>query len=134
MTETVIVDGYNVIHAIPHLKSCLNESLEMAREELINELLRYSDFTGNEIVVVFDSSRHRPSSEDRHSTSGFKVVFTSQRQTADAYIERAVYSKRKKDQRWRVISGDRKIQDIALGKDVFVTSPETFYLENHLSL
>ena len=134
MTETVIIDGYNVIHAIPHLKSCLNKSLELAREELINELLRYSDFTGNEVVVVFDSSRHRSSSEDLYSTSGFKIVFTSQRQTADAYIERTVYAERKKDQQLRVISGDRKIQDIALGKDVFVTSPETFYLENHLSL
>ena len=134
MIETVIIDGYNVIYAIPHLKNCLNESLEMAREELINELLRYSDFTGSEVIVVFDSSRHRSSSEDLYSTSGFKVVFTSQRQTADAYIERAVYSKRPKDRRWRVISADRKIQDIALGKDVFVTSPETFYLENHSSL
>ena len=132
--ETVLVDGYNVIHAIPHLKSCLDESLELAREELINELLRYSDFTGSEVVVVFDSSRHRSSSEDRYSTSSFKVVFTSQRQTADAYIERAVYAPRKKGQQMRVISADRKIQDIALGKDVFVTRPETFYLENHLSL
>jgi len=123
----VLVDAYNFIHQIPHLKILVGRSLELAREELIQEFLRFSDFEDKEVWLVFDSNRSRPSTEDLYSPAGFKVIYTETRQTADSFIERAVYQNQ--GRLMRVVSSDRKIQDIALGKDVFVTTPAVFYQE-----
>ena len=125
--ERILVDAYNFIHQIPHLKAMIRRSLEMAREELIQEFLQYSDHADKEVWLVFDSNRSRSSSEDLFSSVGFKVVFTEAGQTADSFIERAVYQN--KDGPMRVVSSDRKIQDIALGKGVFVTTPQVFHEE-----
>lgn len=126
--ELILVDGYNFLHQIPHFKRFLRQGIEAAREEVIQEFLRYSDFQDREIRIVFDSRHAQPSEEKYFSNSGFTVVFSGRKQTADTYIERFIYE-RAKPFSLRVISADRKIQHIAFGKDVWVSSPEVFYEE-----
>jgi len=130
MGELILIDGYNLLHQIPQFKKGLKNGLEMAREEMIQELLHYTDYSGKELWVVFDSNRGRPSTENLYSISGFKVIFTSQKQNADSFIERTVYDKSKtRELSIRVVSSDRQIQNLVLGKNVAVSTSEMFYLE-----
>jgi len=53
--ERLIVDGYNIIHAWTPLKALMHESLEAARDRLIDRLAVYGQVTGAEVTVVFDA-------------------------------------------------------------------------------
>ena len=49
------VDGYNVINKWPSLKEASRESLQTARDDLIEDLAEYSFLTGESLVIVFDA-------------------------------------------------------------------------------
>ena len=49
-----IIDGYNVINSWTDLKEISKESLEAAREKLIDYLAEYASMTDEEVVIVFD--------------------------------------------------------------------------------
>ena len=53
---TIIVDGYNVIHAVPALARRLDQSLEAAREALLEACRAYRARRGDiaRLYVVFD--------------------------------------------------------------------------------
>ena len=57
MVDTLIVDGYNIIHAIPELENELNESLMSARRALSEALSRYQagERSIKKIYVAYDS-------------------------------------------------------------------------------
>lgn len=54
--KSLILDGYNVIHAIPELEKRLHQSLEAARQALIDYCVAYCDARGDvaRICIVFD--------------------------------------------------------------------------------
>ena len=61
MVETLIVDGYNIIHAIPELEEALDKSLKDARQALANALRYYQsrEQSIQRIYVVYDSKGNR---------------------------------------------------------------------------
>ena len=92
--DILIVDGYNVIFDWADLKSLSKESLEHARLELRHRLLNYGTYKGYKIILVFDG-KHAPFAADEQRISAdFIEVFTGTHETADAYIEREVFSKK----------------------------------------
>lgn len=85
--KRVFIDGYNVINSWSELKEL---ELGAARDKLIEYMINYASFYGAKVCVVFDA--HRVSGNKRHKEmrTSVEVVYTKDKETADAYIERAV--------------------------------------------
>ena len=113
--DILIVDGYNVIFDWQDLKSLSKESLEHARLELRHRLLNYGSYKGYKIILVFDG-KHAPFTADEQRISGdFIEVFTGTHETADAYIEREVFSKKGQYKTIYVVTSDGEEQSQILG-------------------
>jgi len=52
--QFLIVDGHSVIFAWPELRALHKRRTASAREQLTKILTEYQDFTGIQVVLVFD--------------------------------------------------------------------------------
>ena len=84
---TVLVDGYNAIHAIPSLAKQLDRSLDAARHALIARCRAYRARRGDvgRLYVVFDG-RDEFGSGPREDLQGITVIFTRKGEEADERI------------------------------------------------
>lgn len=110
----LLIDGYNLIYAWDILREVAeSHSLEKARETLMDILSSFVAYTKTELVLVFDAYLVKDGQGSDFPHDGYRVVYTTENQTADAYIERFVatlgpeYSP-------RVVTGDRLLQISAL--------------------
>jgi predicted RNA-binding protein with PIN domain len=86
--QLLIVDGYNMIGYWPELQDLKKQDkLEEARELLLRELSDYAKFENIEIVVVFDAM-YVPGITKTYEKYLLQVIFTSEGQTADSFIEK----------------------------------------------
>jgi len=83
----LIIDGYNVIHALPPLARALDVSLEESRRALLAmcEAIRRRRRDVREIFAVFDGDE-RYGHPSEGARAGARVVFTSRREDADERI------------------------------------------------
>jgi predicted RNA-binding protein with PIN domain len=86
----IIVDGYNVIYKWKSLSRFVY-NIELARTRLVNILSNYQGYTGEEIVIVFDSSI-RESAQYEDIPQNIKVIYAPSNQGADIFIEQMVNS------------------------------------------
>lgn len=107
------VDGYNVINKWPKLREASRESLETAREDLIEDLAEYSFLTGENMVIVFDAYNLDRLKETVIEKYGMKIVFTKRFQTADTYIE-AELARIARRHNVKVVTDDGEVQNMAL--------------------
>lgn len=107
------VDGYNVINKWPKLREASRESLETAREDLIEDLAEYSFLTGENMVIVFDAYNLDRLKETTIEKYGMKIVFTKRFQTADTYIE-AELARIARRHNVKVVTDDGQVQNMAL--------------------
>lgn len=88
--ELLYVDGYNMIGAWPTLVTLKRQDeMQNARDLLLHELSNYAKYEGIEIRVVFDA-QFVPGISKQYDKYQLSVVFTSEDETADSYIEKAV--------------------------------------------
>ena len=87
----LIIDGYNMIGQSRELNKVARESLEEAREQLLDVIANYNAVVADEIVCVFDAYE-QSGIEREYMYHGVKTVFTKEKETADSYIERYVYN------------------------------------------
>ena len=87
----LIIDGYNMIGQSSALSAIAKESLEEAREQLLDAIANYNALIADEIVCVFDAYE-QSGIEREYIYHGVKTVFTKEKETADSYIERYVYN------------------------------------------
>jgi predicted RNA-binding protein with PIN domain len=90
---TLIVDGYNIIHAWPALKAALARGpLEESRRLLLQRLAEYGAVTPGRVIVVFDGPR-RPNlpASPAEMIDGVEVHFSGRSGSADHLIERLAY-------------------------------------------
>ncbi len=123
-----LVDGYNLIFSWDELKQLAAADLSMARDRLIRALVNYQSFTGCQLLVVFDAYRVPENEGERSDEGGIHVVYTRERETADAFIERFV-SGLGRDLRVRVVTSDALIQLSALRAGVLRLSSREFRAE-----
>ncbi len=109
----IIIDGYNLIYAWDTLKEIADYSLEKARETLMDILSNYVAFTKERLVLVFDAYLVKEGVGSEFENNGYKVVFTKENQTADAYIERMMHELGP-NYKIRVVTGDRLVQFAAV--------------------
>jgi predicted RNA-binding protein with PIN domain len=119
--QTLIVDGYNIIHAWPALHATLRErGLEDARRQLVSALAEYAAQTGVAVTVVFDAHARPGAIPPTEKFDGVTVLFGSKRATADHVIERAAYraSQRGEGAVVVVATDDRLERDVVGGMGV----------------
>lgn len=86
--EYLLIDGYNIIFAWDDLKALSKESLEAARNKLIDRIAAYKIFKKYEIIIVFDAYKVKGNRGETERIDGITVVYTKEAQTADSYIEK----------------------------------------------
>jgi Predicted RNA-binding protein containing a PIN domain len=122
------VDGYNIINSWPELKAIQRDSLEDARDKLIELLENYRAYKGIKAVVVFDAHLVKGSMEKHVHCGGLEIVYTKENETADSYIERLA------DEMGRlynilVATSDWLEQQVVLGRGAARISSRELYLE-----
>ena len=82
----LIIDGNNLLHAMPSLESTVGRDFAMARRKLVHELDELVNVLAHRITIVFDG-RHG-GHETGFEGSAVEVVFSPSHLTADSVIER----------------------------------------------
>ncbi len=124
----LIIDGYNVIFAWDDLKRLAQTDLDLARETLIHVLSDYAAFVETELVLVFDAYRVSGNAGSRQDHNQIHIVYTKERETGDAYIEKLV-SEIGKNYNVRVVTSDNLIQLSAVRFGVLRMSAREFEQE-----
>ncbi len=104
-----IIDGYNLIYAWDSLREVADFSLEKARETLMDLLSSYVAFTKTDLTLVFDAYLVKDGMGSDFVHDGYRVVYTKEDQTADAFIEKMMHELGP-NYRIRVVTGDRLLQ------------------------
>lgn len=117
MSDILIVDGYNVIHAWPELTNN-GASLEEARIRLIDALSDYRGSTGNQLILVFDAHSVKGNHERVQNIQGVLVIYSAEGQTADSVIEGLVSSYTEQG-RVYVVTSDWEQQRVIFGKGAY---------------
>ena len=86
----IIIDGYSLIHRDAKLKALLNQSLLLARQQLIQKVERVAALLGERTTIVFDGKQ--TGSSDEMNASSLEILFSSADKTADTVVERLVYA------------------------------------------
>ena len=131
MEKYLLVDGYNIIFAWEDLNALAQNSMDRARQALMNELCSYQSYTGQHVILVFDAYRVKGGQRRVERYHNIHVVYTQEAETADQYIEQASYTLGKRYQ-VRVASSDNLEQIIVLGHGCIRVSAKGFREEVEL--
>ena len=125
---TVILDGYNVIHAVPGLARQLDRSLQAAREALVALCQGYRVRRGDirKFYVVFDGRHTEGFDAHEQPRGGITVVFTQQPEEADQRILRLIEAAH---DRCVVVSDDNEVCNNARAFRASILSVQAFYLQ-----
>jgi predicted RNA-binding protein with PIN domain len=82
----LIVDRHSVIFAWPELRKLHQRRSSLGREALIKELRDYQDWTGVQVVVVFDGKS--PKTTATSDPGDVQIFYSRNGHAADAVIER----------------------------------------------
>ncbi len=124
----VIIDGYNLIFADDELKKTSDYSLEKARDDLMTLLSSYVSYTKTELVLVFDAYLVKEGQGSEFMHDGYKVVYTKEDQTADAYIEKMMYELGP-DYSIRMVTDDKLLQFSAVHSGISRMTAKEFLEE-----
>ncbi|MBO5271113.1 MAG: NYN domain-containing protein, partial [Clostridia bacterium] len=125
-----LIDGYNLIYSWDSLKSVAGYSLEHAREVLMDVLSDYVAYTKTELVLVFDAYRVKDGRGSDFTRDGYRVVYTSENETADAFIERFMYEIGP-NYHVRLVTSDRLLQFSAVHSGISRMTAKEF--ENEIT-
>ena len=112
--DWLLVDGYNIIFAWEDLNRLAKESLDDAREALLNALCNYRGVKDCHVTVVFDAYKVPGGTGNEERRGDLEVVYTKEGETADMYIERVSYELARK-YRVKVATSDGLEQIMILG-------------------
>lgn len=123
--EYLLVDGYNIIFAWDDLSAIAQDSLDAARNQLVNILCNYQGFRQCELILVFDAYKVADSQREVEKFHNITVVYTKEAETADMYIEKVTHELGRKH-RVRVATSDSMEQLIIMGHGAFRVSASDF--------
>ena len=125
VTEYVLVDGYNVIHAWDDLRPAVEGDIDGSRCALINILCNYRGYRRCEVILVFDAYLVKGHDREVEQIDGISIVYTKEAETADMYIEKTSHQLAR-DHRVRVVTSDRMEQLIIIGNGAIRVTSEEF--------
>jgi predicted RNA-binding protein with PIN domain len=112
----ILIDGYNLI-GIAH------DNLEKARNDLIDQLHKYSRIKKHDITVVFDGWKSGHRDQTRTRAAHVTVVYSRLGETADVVIRRMLTPDARP---WIVVSSDREVHDHAAKREFAAVTSEEF--------
>jgi len=123
----IFVDGYNVIHSWPELKTTKDYSFESARSKLVEMLNNYAAYNDYRVFIIFDAHLVKGSLEKQDKVGEhLTVVFTKEGETADAFIERSMDSVGRKAE-VSVVTSDSLEQQLIFQRGAVRISSIEFY-------
>lgn len=135
MRPLYVIDGYNVLFAWEEFAALAKVNLDSAREALLDVLQNYQGYKKIDMLVVFDGYKLAGNPGTRHDyeklsadAGSFRVVYTREAETADRYIEKAIYAQGRRRALW-VVTSDQPVQMAALGDGAARFSAREFYAE-----
>lgn len=118
----LILDAYNVIGALDRYREA--DSLDAARELLINDALKAAGWTGRPLIVVFDAHRGPgPGRSEMRAGGAVRVVYSAPGESADDVIERLLSAFRDSA---TVYTADFALQRTALARGATRATPSEF--------
>lgn len=126
--QYLIVDGYNMIFAWDVLKDLAKDSLDAARQRLMDILSNYCAYKGCELVLVFDAYKVKGGQGSQFDYHHIHVVYTKENETGDLFIEKLVETIGQ-SYAVRVATSDALIQLSALRKGVLRISAAELWHE-----
>ena len=124
----LIVDGYNMIFAWDILRDLARDSIDAARQKLMDVLSNFRAFRGGQLVLVFDAYRVKGGQGSRSDYHGIHVVYTREDETGDMFIEKLV-EEIGQSYAVRAATSDGLIQLAALRKGVLRISAAELWRE-----
>lgn len=116
-----MVDGHSIIFAWPELRALHDRRTALARDALVRQLRDYQDWSGVNVVVVFDG--RGPSVSHQADPGEIQIFYSRDGQTADSIIERLA-SKYAERFRLLVATGDHLEEETAAASGAETISPE----------
>ena len=89
----LIIDGYNVIHALPSLRSRLDKGLEHARDGLVKLTREWrAKHAAWDVLIVYDGQSGMTGGRGGagEGGAGVRCMFTASRVEADDHIKKMV--------------------------------------------
>jgi len=126
--DTVIIDGYNFLFAIPELSAEANADIGRARDLLIRMMCDYAALKRCRAIIVFDAYKRAGGEGSEEKYGAVTAVYTKERQTADSYIEKCAHDLAE-DRTVRVVTSDMQEQLVVLGVGALRVSAREFYGE-----
>ena len=120
----LILDGYNVIGALDRYRGA--ESLDAARELLINDALKAAGWTSRPLIVVFDAHRSSgpgPGRSERRAGGAVRIIYSAPGESADDVIERLLSTF---EDSATVYTADFALQRTALARGSTRATPREF--------
>lgn len=126
---TLILDGYNVIHAIPELTKRLDQSLESARQGLIDFCVAFKAKRGDvgQLYIVFDGD-DAYAGQPSMDRGGVTVMFSRRGEEADERILKLIRHDGGQS-RFLIVSDDTYIFNNARAHGARVISVRDFYAQ-----
>lgn len=130
MPQTYYIDGYNVIYHSSLLRPLAAQNFELARETLIEKVVRYCVASGSQAKIVFDGRGRGKDAGAGRTIQGVEIIYSPGHITADSLIERVVYNAA--DRRAIiVVSADRGIRNLCGNLNALVMQPDNFLSSVH---
>ena len=126
--EYLVLDGYNVIFAMPALRRLAEADIGDARDALIRTVCNLAAMKKCRALIVFDAYRRKEGVGSEEQIGPVTVVYTKEKQTADAFIEKTTYHIAE-HYRVRVVSSDKDEQFVILGHGALRVSVREFEAE-----
>lgn len=123
MGEHLLIDGYNILHAWPAMRSLLRARRDAAAARLLEVVRVVHDFEGWALTLVFDGQGDALTIE--HPDDGntaLTVVYAPRGVTADGIIERLL-ARTPQAEDWVVATGDHAIAQTALANGARAIGP-----------
>jgi predicted RNA-binding protein with PIN domain len=124
---TTILDGYNVIYAMPELARHLDHSLQAGREALVRFCQAYQARNGKagKLYIVFDGRRDEGRGVSEQSHGRVTVVFARKPEEADKRILKVIEAQGRG--RCVVVSDDNEVANNARAFGARIISVQAFY-------
>lgn len=126
--EYLLVDGYNIIFAWDKLKNIAQESIDTARQLLMDLLSNYQGYKNSVVILVFDAYKVPGNPGSISKYHNIYVVYTKEAETADSYIEKVTYDIARRH-RVKVATSDSAEQMIILGHGALRLSARELWME-----
>ena len=130
MSDLWVIDGHNVIHALPELRKMLaaDKTGANAQRALCDQAQLLADFANHELVIIFDSRHEKSLSEkwqERQKRSGMTILYGAADLQADTLIEQRVVADSSK-RRIYVVTEDFAIKQVVQAAGGFSVSISEF--------